>query len=170
MKEKTKGDWSEVYVFLTLLQKKELDWIDDKGKKRTNKIGTIIRPQTPETEYIINENSVSVKSDKGTIEVSDDKIKSLAEKFKTEFDERRNSKDKQKIKFPPEDLIDKLEQVLRCPFSRANGNTKSDIKIQFKGGDKTLGCSIKSFAGERPTIFGGGKDKSLMFEYKNVRS
>ncbi|MBO5539017.1 MAG: HpaII family restriction endonuclease, partial [Prevotella sp.] len=165
-----KGEWSEIYVFLRLLDTGKLDVADENLNAIPNefyRILEIIRKETETTNNYVRED------DKVTINVVNDQT-GENEQFSypiTVFAEKANnllslikSTSGRAFQLPP---IAAFLKELRIGTIKDVGHNR-DITITIEdfrtGMPQTLGFSIKSFLGSDSTLFNAGTGTNFIYE------
>lgn len=165
-----KGEWSEIYTFLRLLEIKKLYAADADLNKKDDmfyNIINIIRNESIGTlEFRINrkENNISVvKSDLDEVllNVSCEKFKRVADNLYNEI---------VKAKKPSFELPDTENFLNKLNISelKAKSTDKADIRIKIHdintGYETVQGFSIKSRLGSPSTLVNAGKTTNFIFE------
>ena len=168
-----KGEWSEVYVFLRLLEIGKLYAADADLNKMDdvfyNIIKIIRRENIGKLEFRVNRNNDTItiinttdNSELGTMPVSE--FKSAADRLYTEITElQRNTKGAFSLK-DTEEFLDNLGvSTLKAP-----SDDKADIRIKIHdintGIESVQGFSIKSRLGGPSTLINAGKTTNFIFE------
>ena len=165
-----KGEWSEIYAFLRLLEIKKLYAADAELNKKDDmfyNIINIIRTEPIGTlEFRINkaDDTVSViKTD------TEDVLLTLpCDEFKTAADNLYNEIiSANKSSFESQDTEEFLEQ-LNIGVLKAKSTDKADIRIKIHdintGYETVQGFSIKSRLGSPSTLVNAGKTTNFVFE------
>ena len=165
-----KGEWSEIYAFLRLLEIKKLYAADAELNKKDDmfyNIISIIRTEPIGTlEFRINkaDDTVSViKTD------TEDVLLTLPrDEFKTAADNLYNEIiNANKSSFESQDTEEFLEQ-LNIGVLKAKSTDKADIRIKIHdintGYETVQGFSIKSRLGSPSTLVNAGKTTNFVFE------
>ena len=165
-----KGEWSEIYVFLRLLDTGKLDVADENLNAVPNefyRILEIIRKETETTNNYVREDDIV------TINVVNDQT-GETEQFSypiTVFAEKANnllslikSTSGRAFQLPP---IAAFLKELRIETIKDVGHNR-DITITIEdfrtGMPQTLGFSIKSFLGSDSTLFNAGTGTNFIYE------
>lgn len=163
-----KGEWSEIYVFLYLLGKGQLDVADESLNAVPGefyKIIEIIRKETLSTNNYIREDDnikIIVTNNKtGDLETFSFPIVDFIEKAKILLGRIKATKEKSH----PE--IENFLSQLKIYSIKDVGN-KRDITIKIEdfhcAMTQTLGFSIKSFLGSDSTLFNPGPGTNFIYE------
>lgn len=165
-----KGEWSEIYVFLRLLDKGRLDVADDQLNAIPNefyRILEIIRKETlTSNSYIRKEDTVSiyVRNDKtGEEERFAYPISIFAEKANKLLQLVKTMKGRS-FQLPP--IASFLKELRVSSVKDVGHNRDITIKIEdfHTGMSQILGFSIKSFLGGDSTLFNAGPGTNFIFE------
>ena len=165
-----KGEWSEIYVFLRLLDTGQLDVADENLNAIPNefyRILEIIRKETETTNNYIRED------DRVTINVFNDYTRET-ERFSyplTVFAEKANNllfliKNKRGRAFQLPPIAAFLNELRIGSIKDVGHNRDITITIEdFRTGmPQTLGFSIKSFLGSDSTLFNAGAGTNFIYE------
>lgn len=165
-----KGEWSEIYVFLYLLGKGQLDVADENLNVVPGefyKILEIIRKETLSTNNYIREDDnikIIVTNDKtGDLETFCFPIIDFVKKAKALLERLKTTREKSH----PE--IEAFLSQLRI-YSIKDVGHKRDITIKIEdfhcAMTQTLGFSIKSFLGSDSTLFNPGAGTNFIYEIR----
>lgn len=165
-----KGEWSEIYVFLYLLGKGQLDVADENLNAVPGefyKILEIIRKEAQSTNNYIREDDtirILVTNDKtGEEETFRFPIVEFIEKAKALLERLKKTKEKS------HPTIEVFLSQLRVSSIKDYGH-KRDITIKIEdfhcGMAQTLGFSIKSFLGSDSTLFNAGAGTNFIYEIR----
>ena len=165
-----KGEWSEIYVFLYLLGKGQLDVADENLNVVPGefyKILEIIRKETLSTNNYIREDDnikIIITNDKtGGLETFSFPIIDFVEKAKALLERLKTTREKSH----PE--IEIFLSQLRI-YSIKDVGHKRDITIKIEdfhcAMTQTLGFSIKSFLGSDSTLFNPGAGTNFIYEIR----
>ena len=165
-----KGEWSEIYVFLRLLDTGQLDVADENLNAIPNefyRILEIIRKETETTNNYVRENdTVTIKvfnDHTGETEQFSYPITVFAEKANNLLSLIKNTKGRA-FQLPP---ITAFLKELRISSIKDVGHNR-DITITIEdfrtGMPQTLGFSIKSFLGSDSTLFNAGPGTNFIYE------
>ena len=165
-----RGEWSEIYVFLRLLDTGKLDVADDKLNAIPNefyRILEIIRKETSTSNnYIRKDDTVSIyvrNDETGEEEIFTYPISVFAQKADNLL-ELIKSTSGRSFQLPP---IASFLKELRVESIKDVGHNR-DITIKIEdfhtGMPQTLGFSIKSFLGGDSTLFNAGPGTNFIFE------
>lgn len=165
-----KGEWSEIYVFLRLLDSGRLVVADDKLNAVPNefyKILEIIRKETESTNNYIREDdsiTICVTNDKtGKKETFKYKVSEFAQKADQLLQLIKDAKGRS-FQLP---LITSFLHELRIS-SVKDVNHNRDITIMIEDFHtkmtQTLGFSIKSYLGKNSTLFNPGPGTNFIFK------
>lgn len=165
-----KGEWSEIYAFLRLLEIKKLYAADAELNKKDDmfyNIINIIRTEPIGTlEFRINKADDTVSVIKTNTE---DVLLTLScDEFKTAADNLYNEIiSANKSSFESQDTEEFLEQ-LNIGVLKAKSTDKADIRIKIHdintGYETVQGFSIKSRLGSPSTLVNAGKTTNFVFE------
>lgn len=165
-----KGEWSEIYVFLRLLDTGKLDVADEKLNAIPNefyRILEIIRNETSTTNNYVREHdtvSIYVKNNEtGEADSFTYPIKVFAEKADHLLQLIKNTKGRS-FQLPP--IASFLKDLRVTSIKDVGHNRDITIKIEdFRTGvPQTLGFSIKSFLGSNSTLFNPGQGTNFIYE------
>lgn len=162
-----KGEWSELYVFLRLLDTGKLVVADDNLLAIPNefyKILEIIRKETSSTNYYVREDdcvSIRIRNDNtNEIESFSFPIAEFAKKADYLLTRMKTTSEK---KHP---LVESFLKEIRVSSIKDVGH-KRDITIKIEdfhnGMVQKLGFSIKSFVGANSTLFNAGPGTNFIF-------
>lgn len=165
-----KGEWSEIYVFLYLLGKGQLDVADENLNVVPGefyKILEIIRKETLSTNNYIREDDnikIIITNDKtGDLETFSFPIIDFVKKAKALLERLKTTREKSH----PE--IETFLSQLRI-YSIKDVGHKRDITIKIEdfhcAMTQTLGFSIKSFLGSDSTLFNPGAGTNFIYEIR----
>lgn len=165
-----KGEWSEIYVFLYLLGKGQLDVADENLNVVPGefyKILEIIRKETLSTNNYIREDDnikIIITNDKtGDLETFSFPIIDFVKNAKALLERLKTTKEKGH----PE--IETFLSQLRI-YSIKDVGHKRDITIKIEdfhcAMTQTLGFSIKSFLGSDSTLFNPGAGTNFIYEIR----
>ncbi|MFH2061420.1 MAG: HpaII family restriction endonuclease [Candidatus Beckwithbacteria bacterium] len=173
IRKNNKGEWSEFYVFLKILEERKLFAADKNLKVIDGKFfifHKIIRKEKDEFVKIYDltesDTQVSIMDEEGrTLKIFDSS--KLKEKTLKIFKRIRNEKSSSFI--IPE--AGKLMEELLCKKVKADNEQKSDlVAIIYDRISKTspmLGFSIKSMVGGASTLLNAGKTTNFIYEVKS---
>lgn len=165
-----KGEWSEIYVFLRLLDTGKLDVADDKLDAIPNefyRILEIIRKETSTSNNYIREDdivSIYVRNDEtGAEERFSYPISEFAAKADHLFQLIKSTTGRS-FQLPP--IASFLKELRVESIKDVGHNRDITIKIEdFRSGmHQTLGFSIKSFLGGDSTLFNPGPGTNFIYE------
>lgn len=165
-----KGEWSEIYVFLRLLDTGKLDVADDNLNAIPNefyRILEIIRKETETTNNYVREDdtvTINVFNDQtGETEQFSYPITVFAEKANNLLSLIKTTKGRA-FQLPP---ISAFLKELRIRSIKDVGHNR-DITISIEdfrtGMPQTFGFSIKSFLGSDSTLFNAGPGTNFIYE------
>lgn len=165
-----KGEWSEIYVFLRLLEMGKLYAADGNLKRIDNvfyDIINIIRSENAGVlEFRVNraDNIISVyntDTDEILIELSSEEFADVATKLYNEIVAASGSSF---CSADTEDFLDKIG----VETLKAKSNDKADIRIKIHdintGYESVQGFSVKSRLGSASTLINAGKTTNFIFE------
>ena len=165
-----KGEWSEIYVFLRLLDTGRLNVADDELNAIPNefyRILEIIRKETLTSNNYVRKNdtvSIYVKNDEtGEEESFTYPISIFAEKADHLLQLIKDAKGRS-FQLPP--IASFLKDLRVSSIKDVGHNRDITIKIEdfHTGMPQTLGFSIKSFLGSDSTLFNPGSGTNFIFE------
>lgn len=165
-----KGEWSEIYVFLRLLDKGRLDVADENLNAIPNefyRILEIIRKELLTSNNYVREHdtvSIYVKNDEtGEEEAFTYPISVFAEKADDLLRLIKTSKGRS-FQLPP--IASFLKELRVSSIKDVGHNRDITIKIEdfHTGMPQTLGFSIKSFLGSNSTLFNAGTGTNFIYE------
>ena len=165
-----KGEWSEIYVFLRLLDTGKLEIADDNLDAIPNefyRILEIIRKETTTSNNYVREDdtvSISVKNDEtGEEENFTYPISVFAEKADHLLQLIKETKGRA---FQLPSIASFLKEIQVSSIKDVGHNRDITIKIEdfHTGMPQTLGFSIKSFLGGNSTLFNAGSGTNFIFE------
>ena len=165
-----KGEWSEIYVFLRLLDKGQLNVADDRLNAIPNefyRILEIIRKEMSTTNNYVRKDdviSILVRNDKtGEEESFTYPIITFAEKANLLLELIKNSTGRS-FQLPP--IASFLQELRVSSIKDVGHNRDITIKIEdfHSGIHQTLGFSIKSLLGGNSTLFNPGPGTNFIFE------
>lgn len=165
-----KGEWSEIYVFLRLLDTGKLDVADESLNAIPNefyRILEIIRKETSTSNNYVREHdtvSIYVKNDEtGEEESFTYPISVFAEKAADLLQLIKASKGRS---FQIPQIASFLKELRVSSIKDTGHNRDITIKIEdfHTGMPQTLGFSIKSFLGSDSTLFNAGTGTNFIFE------
>ena len=165
-----KGEWSEIYVFLRLLDTGMLNVADDELNAIPNefyRILEIIRKETLTSNHYIRENnsiSICIRNDEtGEEESFTYPINVFAEKAEHLLQLIRQTKGRS-FQLPP--IASFLKELRVSSIKDVGHNRDITIKIEdfHTGMPQTLGFSIKSFLGSDSTLFNAGPGTNFIYE------
>lgn len=167
-----KGEWSEIYVFLRLLEVGKLYAADE----NLNKIDTIfydvikiIRDETTSVlDFVYNKNDRKISIINNS---KNENVLTLdATVFKAEADKLYNSVISAKGSAFTVENTEKFLTDIGIHTLKAKSNDKSDIRIKIHdintGYEKIQGFSIKSRLGNPSTLINAGKTTNFIYEIK----
>lgn len=174
-KGNNKGEWSEFYAFLKILEQRKLFAADKNLKIIADKyfvFHKIIRAEKDQDTKIYDlsqsETRVLITNESGKI-LKEFDSRSLGEKTLKIFEKIKNEK------LPSFSIPEaqKLMTELLCTKVKANSNQKADlIAVIFDRISKTspmLGFSIKSMVGGASTLLNPGKTTNFIFEITDFK-
>lgn len=165
-----KGEWSEIYVFLRLLDTGKLNVADDELNAVPNefyRILEIIRKETLTSNNYVRENdtvSIFVKNDEtDEVERFTYPICFFAKKADQLLQLIKETKGRS-FQLPP--IASFLKELRVTSIKDVGHNRDITIKIEdfHTGMPQTLGFSIKSFLGSDSTLFNPGPGTNFIFE------
>lgn len=165
-----KGEWSEIYVFLRLLDTGKLNVADDELNVIPNefyRILEIIRKETLTSNNYVRENdtvSIFVKNDEtGEEESFTYPICIFAEKADHLLQLIKDTKGRS---FQLPSIASFLKELRVSSIKDVGHNRDITIKIEdfHTGMPQTLGFSIKSFLGSDSTLFNAGSGTNFIYE------
>lgn len=165
-----KGEWSEIYVFLRLLDTGQLDVADENLNAIPNefyRILEIIRKETETTNnYVREDDTVTIKvfnDHKGETEQFSYPITVFAEKANNLLFLIKNTKGRA---FQLSPIAAFLKELRVSSIKDVGHNRDITITIEdFRTGmPQTLGFSIKSFLGSDSTLFNAGPGTNFIYE------
>lgn len=165
-----KGEWSEIYVFLRLLDTGRLNVADDELNAIPNefyRILEIIRKEALTSNDYVRENdtvSIYVRNDEtGEEENFTYPIKVFAEKADHLLQLIKETKGRS-FQLPP--IASFLKELRVSSIKDVGHNRDITIKIEdfHTGMPQTLGFSIKSFLGGDSTLFNAGTGTNFIYE------
>ena len=168
---KNKGEWTELYVFLKLLNDKQL-CLANASLEANNKLFQVDKVTTLNIQqdcYLAEQDKVCVKDkETGTeriIKISDvlnaNTLKQLAEKIKNQQGSSF-ALDEFKI------ISDHLGITL---IKGGNANQKSDVVLDIRDNQiryKNQGFSIKSYLGNKPTLLNASGNTNFVYKVDNL--
>jgi len=170
---KNKGEWSELYSFLKLINDKKLILGDENLKINNNidhfNVTKVTTLNIEESYYLEGDDIVSVKNEAKGFEnkvnvsefLNDNVIKDLADKIKL---------GEGTFNIPEFDLI---QNKLGIPIVKGgNSNQKSDIVLNINNKNISKdneGFGIKSFLGSSPTLLNASGNTNFIFEIVNFQ-
>lgn len=163
-----KGEWSELYVLISLLSEGILYQSDSSLNKDLNNVYEIIKGFKDEPEYTLEfdrgENIVVLINDKKITQFNIDDLKNIAKKLYKGILEGTGRS------FEIENINNFLEKCLIKKL-KAKSSVKSDIKLRIYdhrlAKETDLGFSIKSLLGGNSTLFNTGKGNNFIFNVEN---
>lgn len=163
-----KGEWSELYVLISLLSEGVLYQSDTSLNKDPNNVYEIIKGFKNESDYTLeftrNEVVEVSKENKVISRFNFDELRSIAEKLYEGIlnGKGRSFEIKNVQEFIEECLIQKL---------KAKSSEKADIKLRIYdhrlAKETDLGFSIKSLLGSNSTLFNTGKGNNFIFNVED---
>lgn len=165
-----KGEWSEIYVFLRLLDTGKLNVADDELNAIPNefyRILEIIRKETLTSNNYVREKdtvSIYVRNDEtGEEESFTYPINAFAEKADHLLQLIKETKGRS-FQLPP--IASFLKELRVSSIKDVGHNRDITIKIEdfHTGMPQTLGFSIKSFLGSDSTLFNPGPGTNFIYE------
>ncbi|RLA06112.1 MAG: HpaII family restriction endonuclease [Gammaproteobacteria bacterium] len=167
-----KGEWSEFYVFLKILEDKKLFAADKNLEIIDNKFfifKEIIRNETNRETKIfdLRESGIYILDSKRNIlkQLKDNEIKGKSLKI---FEKIKNAKTTT-FDLPEAET---LMQELLCTQIKADNSKKSDIDgvicDRVSNKKESLGFSIKSMVGSASTLLNAGKTTNFIYEITNL--
>jgi len=165
-----KGEWSEIYVLLRLLETGRLDVADEQLRAVPDefyKILEIIRKETATTNYYIREADtvkISVRNDAtGQSEQFVFPISVFAERANQLLQLIKGAKGRA---FTLPQMTEFLREISVASIKEAGHNRDITITIEdFRTGmPQTLGFSIKSLLGSDSTLFNAGPGTNFIYE------
>jgi type II restriction enzyme len=162
------GEWSEIYVFLYLLTKGQMNVADDELNSIPNefyKILAILRKEAESTNNYVRKDdyvNIEVVNDKtGEVEKFSFPIHVFAEKAQLLLTQIKSKSDKKHPEIT--DFLSKLKI-----YSIKDVGHKRDITIKIEdfhcGMVQTMGFSIKSFLGANSSLFNAGPGTNFIYE------
>ncbi len=170
-----KGDWSELYVLITLLAEGKLHQSDINLNRDYNNVYSIIKAYKSEANYTlefdrkktVTLNQVEGESKKLIGDFSIDELKKVSEQL---LDGIKKGKG---LSFPIIELDDFLKST-QIKKIKAPSDVKSDIKLKIYdhrlATETDLGFSIKSLLGGNSTLFNTGTGNNFIFSVTNTLS
>lgn len=165
-----KGEWSEIYVFLRLLDTGRLDVADENLNAIPNefyRILEIIRKETETTNNYVRKDdkvTINVRNDaSGEIEQFSYPITVFAEKADDLLSLIKRTKGRA---FQLPTITEFLKELRICSIKDVGHNRDITITIEdFRTGmSQNLGFSIKSFLGSDSTLFNAGTGTNFIYE------
>ncbi|MFA5352217.1 MAG: HpaII family restriction endonuclease [Candidatus Gracilibacteria bacterium] len=167
-----KGEWSEFYAFLKILEDKKLFAADNKLEIIAGKFfifKKIIRSETNKKRKIfeLKESEICILDDEGNLlkKIKDEELKG---KTLNIFKKIKNSKGTT-FEIPEAEV---LMQKLLCSQLKSDNSKKSDIDgvVYDRVSDKEdlLGFSVKSMIGGASTLLNAGETTNFVYEVKNL--
>jgi DNA (cytosine-5)-methyltransferase 1 len=157
---KNKGEISEVYALLKVIQQKVLQYGDAQGLKTNDSI-QVLRIKNQQSSILINDIDVNLlDSDGGNSTIL---INSLI--TQTQLDEVVESIRTASKTFKNE-ILDTAAQKLGLLKTKSTSSQKADIVFDFRDGlvYTDQGISIKSFLGNDPTLLNASAATNFIFE------
>lgn len=165
-----KGEWSEFYAFLKVLDERKLFFADENLNKQENSflpVTSVVREETGAIKktYKFLESGVGVfgRDDVELGIVDIDKIRNGVVRV---FDKIKNSGATFSV-----EVADELMRDLKCSQIRAGNENKEDIMIAVKeretSSDIELGFSIKSMMGSPATLLNSSQATNLIYKIEN---
>lgn len=161
-----KGEWSEIYVLLKLLSEGHLKAGDDRLNPIEGVIYPIITILREHTEGMVHYNfdntsiHIHIGDDEPHVSIPTYNFAQYAAILLNRIPKLKRS-----------DKIDEVEGFLErilCTQVKAKSSSKADIHIKIHdyriGAEPTLGFSIKSHMGGRPTLLNASKATNLRFD------
>lgn len=167
-----KGEWSEFYAFLKILEDKKLFAADKNLDTIADKFftfKTIIKNETNEVAKIfhLEESEIRVLNPSGEVlkVINNQALKGKAKRI---FEKIQNSTTRT---FSISEAEILMKQLL-CTQVKAGSANKSDIDCVIHDGildeEKELGFSIKSMVGSASTLLNAGKTTNFIYEISNL--
>lgn len=162
-----KGEWSEIYVFLRLLDTGRLNVADDDLRAIPDefyKILEIIRKETSTTNfYVRKDDTVSIRvtnDESGEVETFSFPIAVFAQKADELLNQMLTTTDKKH-----QSVADFLKEIQVSSIKDVGHKRDISIKIEdfHNGMTQELGFSIKSFIGANSTLFNAGPGTNFIY-------
>ncbi|GFH41857.1 hypothetical protein Hs30E_04080 [Lactococcus hodotermopsidis] len=179
MKKFNKGEWSELYVFLTILADGKLYAADEKLNKIESTFYTILKVIRENHDYLRdNDNQlILIQSDEVSLQIPIQKFVDNAPKLLNEIMTAKGSS------FAIPEISDLLHDIAVTKIKAESGR-KGDLTVQihddYTGFEPIIDFSIKSYLGGTPTllnasnattaefILSGTIDNSLVEKVNNI--
>jgi len=168
-----KGEWSELYVLISLLAEGKLYQSDDSLNKDYNNVYEIIKAYKSEKNYSLEFG----RNGKIDLYKQSNDIKELCASFILQEFSELSKKILEGIKtgkgksFPIIEVNDILENELLISKVKADSSSKADIKLRIYdhrlAKETNLGFSIKSLLGTDSTLFNTGPGNNFIYEVEN---
>jgi hypothetical protein len=167
-----KGEWSELYVLVSLLAEGKLYQSDFELNKDHDNVYDIIKAYKSETDYNLeferNENIVLSKIDEKKIEqICSLSISDLENISKLLYDGIKTGKGKSFAIINVDDFI----QTTQIQKLKADAKVKADIRLKIYdhrlAKETDLGFSIKSLLGGNSTLFNTGMGNNFIYSVEN---
>ena len=167
-----KGEWSELYVFLKILNEGVLYAASENNKlDKTHYLPIVELIRNDEgniLKYIPGEN-INIMQGESVVKICD-KVKlneAIMHIYKAIIASHGKSKSAFEIPIAQEMMNDFMITRVSSP-----GTAKQDVKIKIHdsntGYEQEVGFSIKSYVGSNPTLLNPGKNTRIKFEVRNI--
>lgn len=163
-----KGEWSEIYAFLSLLSNNQL-FFGDLNSTALQEFITVVSIGHNGNEYdYINKNSCIQVVDKNNIIISSISLEDLFANnaIQTLFNDIKNSSGSS---FQLPNILDIMQKLLISKF-KGSANSKGDFIISFNYNGLNYprhAIGVKSYIGNPPTLLNSSSATNFLFEIEN---